>query len=76
MFAVSRKHSRDDIKIAMLFDKNGSAVASKIDQALNLISKFEPRRYQQIKPNLVKKLGLSAFYIGSLNAKWIREMYA
>jgi hypothetical protein len=71
MFAVSRKHSRGDIKIAMLFDKNGSAVASKIDQALNLISEFDPRRYQQIKRD-VKRIWIAA--APGYCAEWMDEL--
>ena len=71
MFAVSRKHSRGDIKIAMLFDKNDSAIASKIDQALNLISKFDPRRYRQIKRD-VKRIWIAA--APGYCAQWIDEL--
>jgi hypothetical protein len=60
MFAISRKHKRDDIEVAILFPgKNYPAVSSKIDQALNLISEFDPRRYLQIRRD-VKKIWVSA----------------
>ncbi|HVU07558.1 MAG TPA: hypothetical protein VHG89_03340 [Verrucomicrobiae bacterium] len=71
MFAISRKHSRDDIEIAMLFDKNGSAVSSKINQALNLISEFDSRRYHQIKRD-VKKIWVAA--APGYCAQWIDEL--
>jgi hypothetical protein len=72
MFAISRKHNRDDIKVAMLLpDKKGPAVFSKIDQALNLISEFDPRRFLQIRRD-VKKIWVSAAQPGI--AKWMDEL--
>jgi hypothetical protein len=71
MFAISRKHSRDDIEIAMLFDKNGSAVSSKIDQALNLISEFDSRRYHQIKRD-VKRIWVAV--APGYSAQWMDEL--
>jgi hypothetical protein len=71
MFAISRKHSRGDIEIAMLFDKNGSAISSKIDQALNLISEFDSRRYQQIKRD-VKRIWVAA--TPGCSAWWMDEL--
>jgi hypothetical protein len=71
MFAISRKHSRGDIEIAMLSDKNGSAVASKIDQALNLISEFDSRRYHQIKRD-VKRIWVAAAQ--GYSAQWMDEL--
>jgi hypothetical protein len=71
MFAISRKHNRGDIEIAMLSDKNGSAVASKIDQALNLISEFDSRRDQQIKRD-VKSIWVAA--APGYSAWWMDEL--
>jgi hypothetical protein len=71
MFAVSRKHSRDDIRVAMLSDKNGSAVASKIDRALNLISEFDPRRYHQIKRD-VKRIWIAP--APGSSGEWMNEL--
>jgi len=61
-FFLSRKHARGDFEIRMFYPgKTESAVAfSKIDQALNLISTFDPRRYQQIKDDVKKILVFSA----------------
>jgi hypothetical protein len=72
MFAISRKHHRDDIEIAMLFaDKNCPIVFQKIDQALNLISEFDPRRYLQIKRD-VKKIWVSA--VPGYYAQWMVDL--
>jgi hypothetical protein len=71
MFAISRKHNRSDIKIAMLSDKNGSAISSKIDQALNLISEFDSRRYRQIKRD-VKRIWIAA--APGYCAQWEEEL--
>jgi hypothetical protein len=55
LFAISRKQKRDDIEIATLFrDKKGLIVFSKVNQALNLISEFDPRRYLQIRRDVKK----------------------
>jgi hypothetical protein len=72
MFAISRKHHRDDIAIAMLFpDKNCPADFSKIDQALCLISEFDSRRYHQIKHD-VKRIWISA--APGYCAQWMDEL--
>jgi hypothetical protein len=55
LFAISRKQIRDDIEIATLFrDKKGLLVFSKVNQVLNLISEFDPRRYLQIRRDVKK----------------------
>jgi hypothetical protein len=72
MFAISRKHNRDDLAIAMLFpDKNCPAVFLKIDQALNLISEKDPRRYLQIRRD-VKKIWVSP--APGCRAQWMDEL--
>jgi len=72
MFAISRKHNRDDLIIAMLFpDKTCPAVFSKIDQALNLISETDPRRYLQIRRD-VKKIWVSP--APGCCAQWMDEL--
>ena len=71
MFAISRKHSRDDIEIAMLFDKNDSEVSAKIYQALNLISEFDSRRYHQIKRD-VKRIWIAV--APGYGAQWMEEL--
>jgi hypothetical protein len=38
LLAVSRKQNLGGVKIVMLLDKNDSAISSKVNQALNLIS--------------------------------------
>jgi hypothetical protein len=72
MFAISRRHNRGDIEIAMLFaDKNCPIVFQKIDHALNLISEFDPRRYLQIKRD-VKKIWVSA--VPGYYAQWMDDL--
>src|ERR1017187_5611654 len=72
MFTISRKHNRNDIKVAMLFPgKNYPATSSKIDQALNLISEYDPRRYLQIRRD-VKKIWISA--APGYCANWMDEL--
>jgi hypothetical protein len=72
LFAVSRKHNRNDFKVAMLLpDKKGPAVFSKVDQALNLISEFDSRRYLQIRRD-VKKIWVSVAQPAV--GKWLNEL--
>ncbi|MGA2788088.1 MAG: hypothetical protein ABSF60_11225 [Verrucomicrobiota bacterium] len=72
MFAISRKHNRNDVKVAMLSPgKNYPAASLKIDQALNLISKYDPRRYLQIRRD-VKKIWISA--TPGYCANWMDEL--
>jgi hypothetical protein len=72
MFAISRKHKRDGIEVAMLLPgKKGPFVFSKINQALDLISELDPRRYLQIGRD-VKKIWVSAAQPGI--AKWMNEL--
>ena len=68
MFGISRKYNRKDFIIAALF--SGKITFPKIDQALNLISKFDSRSYFRIQRD-VKKIWVSAtppYY-----AEWIDE---
>lgn len=55
MYAISRKQNRDDIEIAILLPgKKGPVLFSKINQALDLISEFDPRRHLQIRRDMKK----------------------
>ena len=72
MFAISRKHKRDDIEVAMLSPgKDYPAIFSNIYQALNLISEFDPRRFRQIRRD-VKKIWVSA--APGYCANWMDEL--
>lgn len=72
MFAISRKHIRDGIEVAMLSPgKNYPAASLKIDQALNLIAEYDPRRYLQIRRD-VKKIWVSA--APGYCANWMDEL--
>jgi hypothetical protein len=72
MFAISRKQNRDDIEIAILLPgKKGPVLFSKINQALDLISEFDPRRYLQIKRDM-KKIWVSA--APGYCANWMNEL--
>lgn len=72
MFAISRKHNRDGIEVAMLLPgKKGPFVILKINQALDLISKFDLRRYLHIRRD-VKKIWVSTAQPGI--AKWMNEL--
>jgi hypothetical protein len=72
LFAISRKHIRDGVKIGMSFpDKNHPADFLKIDQALNLISELDPRRYHQIKRD-VKKIWV--YIAPGYYAQWMNEL--
>jgi hypothetical protein len=74
LFSVSRKHLRKDIQVAMLFstkNENHRIAFSKIDEALNLISQFDPIRYRQIRRDVIK-IWVSAtppYY-----AEWLGEL--
>jgi hypothetical protein len=58
IFLVSRKRVRDDFEIGIfLYGKTKRTAAfSRIDQALDLISTFDPERYQQIRKDVKKIL--------------------
>ncbi len=72
MFAISRKHSRNDIQIAMFpLDKDYPAAFSKIDQAFNLISEFDSLHYHQIKHN-VKRIWISVLPVNY--AEWVDDL--
>jgi hypothetical protein len=72
LFVISRKEIRDDIIIATFFrDRKSMIVFSKINQALNLISEFDPRRYRQIKRD-VRKIWL--FIAKPAAGCWINEL--
>ena len=74
MFSISRKHGRKDIEVAMLLPvkkENRLATFSKIDESLDLISKFDPRRYRQICRD-VKMIWVSA--TPPNYAEWLDEL--
>jgi hypothetical protein len=72
MFAISRKHNRNDVQVAMFpLDKSHTAAFSKIDEAFNLISEFDPRRYFQIK-KYVKRIWISALLVNY--AEWMDDL--
>lgn len=59
------------MQVALLFDKNGSPISAKVDEALNLISKYDSRRYLQIKRD-VKRIWIAA--APGYCAEWMDEL--
>jgi hypothetical protein len=70
MFAISRKHNRKGFNIAAL--SSGQIAFPKIDQALNLISKFDSRSYFRIQRD-IEKMWVSAMG-PDYAAEWIDEL--
>ena len=70
MFAISRKHKPKGFNIAAL--SSGQIAFPKIDQALNLISKFDSRSYFRIQRD-IEKMWVSATG-PDYAAEWIDEL--
>jgi hypothetical protein len=72
MFAISRKHRRNDLQVRMFpLVKDYPAAFSKIDQAFNLICEFDSLRYHQIKRN-VKRIWISVLPVNY--AEWMDDL--
>lgn len=74
MFAISRKHVRNDFNVAMLFPtrkEKCNAAFQKIDQALALLFEFDRPRYLRTR-RLVKKIWI--FPTPPDNAQWMDEL--
>jgi hypothetical protein len=68
-FAISRKFQRNDFKVAAL--ASGKIAFPKIDQALNLISRFDLRSYCRIQRDVKKIL---VFTTTPYCAEWIGQL--
>lgn len=68
-FAISRKFPRNDFKVAAF--TSGKIAFPKIDQALNLICKFDPRSYRRIQRDIKMIL---VFATPPYCAEWVGQL--